>query len=156
MKDTKADTYHTIEDADSNEKLLVGVVTKEDLNASFRWFAESQNGLDAPEPDLVQALKASNEDLYFIIFGGTWCEDTEDILPKFFKVLQIAGFPEGKVTVFMLDRFKKLPYTLPEAFNITHTPTFLVMKAGMEAGRMVEYGKIGNWQKELAGIISVG
>lgn len=153
MKDVRAVTYQTIEDADSNGKLLVGVVTQNDLASAFGWFAESKNGLETPEEDLIQALKVSDEDLYFLIFGGTWCEDTEDILPKFFKVQELAGFPEERITVFMLDRFKKLAYTLPEAFNITHTPTFLIMKAGKEAGRLVEYGKTGNWQKELAEMI---
>ena len=38
--------------------------------------------------------------------------------------------------------------------NITRTPTIVVMKDGKELGRLVEYGKTGHWDKELAEIIN--
>jgi len=38
--------------------------------------------------------------------------------------------------------------------NIKATPTIIVMKDGKELGRLVEYGKTGYWDKELAKIIN--
>ena len=38
--------------------------------------------------------------------------------------------------------------------NITNVPTIIVMKNGKEIGRVVEYGKTGKWDKELAEIVS--
>jgi hypothetical protein len=38
--------------------------------------------------------------------------------------------------------------------NVTHTPTIVVIKDGKELGRLVEYGKTGKWDEELAAIIN--
>jgi hypothetical protein len=38
--------------------------------------------------------------------------------------------------------------------NIINVPTIIVMKKGRELGRVIEYGKTGKWEKELADIIS--
>lgn len=151
-------TYYLITDADTHEKIMVGAVTKADIASepTFDWYAKARQAYQSPDPLLIRALEESEDDLYFIIFGGTWCEDTQDIVPRFFKAQEISGFPEDKIVFFALDRFKKMAFTLPEAFHVTHTPTFIVMKGGKEAGRLVEYGKIGNWEVELAEIVKGG
>ncbi|MEI9808442.1 MAG: hypothetical protein WDO16_11570 [Bacteroidota bacterium] len=38
--------------------------------------------------------------------------------------------------------------------NITNVPTIIVMKKGKEVGRVIEYGKEGVFDKELAEIIN--
>jgi hypothetical protein len=38
--------------------------------------------------------------------------------------------------------------------HLAHTPTFIVLKNGKEVGRVVEYGKNGQWETELAEIVS--
>ncbi|MBK7347662.1 MAG: hypothetical protein IPI98_12365 [Chitinophagaceae bacterium] len=42
---------------------------------------------------------------------------------------------------------------LTAAFNIINVPTIIVMKEGKEVGRVVEYGKTGQWDKELTGLL---
>jgi hypothetical protein len=37
--------------------------------------------------------------------------------------------------------------------NIKATPTIVVIRDGKETGRLVEYGKTGHWDSELAAII---
>jgi hypothetical protein len=37
--------------------------------------------------------------------------------------------------------------------NITNVPTIIVMKNGKEVGRVIEYGTIGKWDKELSDIV---
>ena len=54
-------------------------------------------------------LFRNNKDkIYFLFFGGTWCEDTHFILPKFYKVQEASGFPESRITVFAVDRKKNV------------------------------------------------
>ena len=53
-----------------------------------------------------------------------------------------------------VDRSKKTIQHLAEAFGVINVPTIIVMKNGKEVGRVVEYGKYGLYDKELAEILS--
>ena len=50
------------------------------------WF---RSGFDdyKPNTDTIEELKKWKNDIYFIAFGGTWCDDTKDLLPKFYKAV---------------------------------------------------------------------
>ena len=106
------------------------------------------------DADAVAAFSNNKDKIFFLIFGGTWCEDTHFILPKFYKIQEASGFPEKRITVFALDHKMATTGNLAKALNITHTPTIVVMKDGKELGRIVEYGKSGHWEKELTEIIN--
>lgn len=156
LSETQAQ-YITLTDSSyDNAKMLKGIVTKNDLSqdTSFAWYAQSQRIYSHPDSSAVAALKNNKDKIYFIIFGGTWCEDTHFILPKFYKIQEASGFPENHITVFAVDRSKKTTGNIAEAMNITNVPTIIVMKDGKEMGRVIEYGKTGYWDKELAKIIN--
>lgn len=145
-----ADSVH------DNVKILKGIIDKNDLknDTSFRWYAESQRIYPNPDTSAVAAFKNNKDKIYFIIFAGTWCEDTHFVLPKFYKIQEVSGFPENRITIFAVDRNKRTTGNIAGAMNITNVPTIIVMKNGKELGRVVEYGKTGKWDKELAGIIN--
>ncbi|MBS1737842.1 MAG: thioredoxin family protein [Bacteroidetes bacterium] len=150
-------TYEVLADsANNNEKMLKGLVTKEDISSEplFMWYGESQRIYSAPDTAAVNALSRNKNKIYFIIFGGTWCEDTHYVLPKFFKIQEASGFPENRITLFAVDRHKKTLGTIAQAMGITNVPTIIVMENGKEKGRIVEYGKTGKWDKELTEIIN--
>ena len=150
-------TYQVLSDsANNNSKMLRGVITKEDIDhdTAFEWYAESLRIYPRPDSSAVAAFRENKDKIYFIIFGGTWCEDTHFILPKFFKLQEVSGFPESHITVFAVDRHKHSVGNIAQAMNITATPTIIVMKDGKEIGRLKEYGKTGYWDKELAAIIN--
>jgi len=75
------------------------------------------------------------------------------IVPQFFKLQEMSGVPDSLITFFGVNRKKKSLEGIAEAFGITNVPTIIVMKNGKEIGRVVEYGKKGQWDKELAEII---
>ncbi|MGH2563328.1 MAG: thioredoxin family protein [Ginsengibacter sp.] len=150
-------TYTILTDtSDDNSKMLRGIITKSDLanDTSFKWYAESQKIYPHPDSTLVAAFSNNKDKIYFLIFGGTWCEDTQFILPKFYKIQEASGFPEDRIMVFALDKNKRTTGNIAQAMNITHTPTIVVMRDGKESGRLVEYGKTGKWDQELAAIIN--
>lgn len=145
-----------VDSAHDNKKMLEGIITKNDLinDTAFSWYAESQRIYPKPDADAVEAFSKNKDKIYFLVFGGTWCEDTYFILPKFYKIQEASGFPENRITVFALDHKMSTTGNLAKAMNITHTPTIVVMKDGKELGRVVEYGKTGHWEKELTEIIN--
>jgi thiol-disulfide isomerase/thioredoxin len=149
--------YIVLKDSSGNEgEIFKGVIEKNDLvgDTSFHWYAESQRIYPRPDTAAVAAFKNNIDKIYFIIFGGTWCEDTHFVLPKFFRIQEAAAFPESRITLFGVDRNKTTTGNIAEAMNIINVPTIIVMKDGKELGRVVEYGKTGKWEQELADIIN--
>lgn len=139
-----------------NAKMLKGIITKSDLvsDTAFKWYAESQRIYPHPDTSAVAAFRNNKDKIYFLVFGGTWCMDTHFILPKFYQIQEASGFPEDRITVFAVDRHMNTTGNMAHAMKITNTPTIIVMKDGKEIGRLVEYGKTGHWDQELAEIIN--
>lgn len=148
--------YQIATDTVSNEKMLVGHIHKNDLAGDpvfGKWYYENYETYSIPDAGAVQVLRNHKDDIYLLIFGATWCEDTHFILPRLFKIQEASGFSEDRTALFALNRSKEMGNPIPQAFGISHTPTIVVMKDGREIGRVVEYGKTGNWEQELADII---
>lgn len=135
-------------------KILKGIINKQLLSGdtSFNWYASSQKTY-TPDTSVVSVLQ-KNKNVSYIIFGGTWCEDTQFILPKFFMLQQKAGISDDRITFFGVDRQKQTIGNIASAMNITNVPTIIIMKNGKEEGRVIEYGKTGKWDKELAEIVA--
>lgn len=141
-------------DAGGN-KILEGFITKQELatDTAFAWFAQNQQGY-TPDQNALQLLRANRDSINIVVFGGTWCDDTKYILPKFFILADAAGLSQDRITLLGVDRSKKTIQHLSEAFGITNVPTIIVMKNGKEVGRVVEYGHTGLFDKDLAEMLS--
>ena len=146
------DTQVTTES--NGTKIIKGFFTKKDIvtDSAFAWYAENLQGYK-PDQNALQALRANKDSINIITFGGTWCGDTKNILPKFIALTDAAGLSQDRITHIGVDRNKKTIQHLAEAFNVINVPTIIVMKNGKEVGRVVEYGKYGVFDKELGEII---
>lgn len=146
------DTQVTTES--NGTKIIRGFYNKKDIvtDSAFAWYAENLKGY-TPDQNALQALRLNKDSINIITFGGTWCGDTKNILPKFFALTDAAGFSQDRITHIGVDRSKKTIHHLAEAFNVINVPTIIVMKNGKEIGRVVEYGKYGVFDKELGEII---
>jgi thiol-disulfide isomerase/thioredoxin len=150
---TKAQSEYEVS-SDGTNKILKGLVSRDMLekDTAFNWFHQNQAGY-TPNAETVSVLKAKGPQVQFVVFGGTWCDDTKNLLPKFYALLDAASIPGDQVTLVMVDHHKKSMDHLPEDMHLTSTPTFIVMKGGKEMGRVVEYGKNGQWEQEIAEIV---
>lgn len=72
---------------------------------------------------------------------------------QIFKLQEQSGITDKDISFIGVSREKKSLGNLTAAFNIINVPTIIVMKEGKEVGRVVEYGKTGQWDKELAGLL---
>ena len=136
-------------------KILKGLINKNEFVAdtAFAWYAKNAKSF-TPNAEVVKQYSANKDKVYFVVFGGTWCEDTQALLPKFFATTDAAGIADNRFTFIGVDRNKKTLFNLTEAFGVTNVPTIIVMKDGKEIGRVVEYGKTGMPEKEVAGMLS--
>lgn len=136
-------------------KILKGFIDKQALasDTAFAWYAQNLKSF-TPNADLVKQYNAGKDGVNLIVFGGTWCGDTQALLPKFFATTDAAGVADNRITLIGVDRSKKTLFNLTDAFAVTNVPTFIVMKDGKEVGRVVEYGKTGMPEKEVGELIA--
>ena len=145
--------YETIKA--NNETTLKGLLNRNILESdtTFKWF-KNNYALGMADASAVTAFQKNKDKIHVIIFGGTWCEDTQNLLPVFYRLADKSGLPDSSITFIGVDRKKQTLDNLSAAFNITNVPTFIIMHDGKEVGRVVEYGKYGQIDKELGEIVS--
>lgn len=137
------------------QKVLKGLLSRADieLDTSFAWFKKNMQ-FGSADPGAVKTFRENADSFEVVIFAGTWCEDSQNLLPQFYRLIDKSGFPDSAITLVGVDRNKETLYNLDEVFNIKNVPTFIIMKNGKELGRMIEYGKYGTADKELAEIVN--
>jgi thiol-disulfide isomerase/thioredoxin len=149
--------YEISRDPDDQQvKILRGTINKYLLqnDTTFKWYPTNQQ-FYRPDSSIINSFaKVKEAKLQLIIFGGTWCEDTQFILPKFFKLQEMSGVPDDHITLFGVNRKKLALGHIAEALGIINVPTIIILKDGKELGRVVEYGATGKWDKELVEIIN--
>ena len=145
--------YEVLKDKD--HKMLVGIINRELIanDTAFGWFNENSK-YGQPDPIAVGVFQLEKSKFKMVVFGGTWCEDTQNLLPKFYQLIKASGYPENQVTLIAVDRKKQTINNLNTVYNITNVPTFIVLKDGKEVGRVVEYGTEGDITKELGKIVA--
>jgi len=146
-------SYETV--PDDHTKVLKGVINRDilDSDSTFGWFKENMKWGKA-DPAAIEAFSKNKDKFTVIIFGGTWCHDTQNLLPVFYRLVDKSGFPDKSITLVAVDRNKEAPHKLHEKYHIENVPTFIVLKDGKEVGRVTEYGKYNAIDKELGEIVS--
>ena len=119
--------------------ILVGKAQKSDLQQEpfNQWFSEDYNDYTLTE-DTENELESKLKDYTITIFMGTWCEDSQNQVPKFYKILEEVDFPSKKTTLITMARDKTTPELFEKGLNIKNVPTFILYKDGKEVNRIVE------------------
>ena len=137
-----------------NEKTLKGIISRDILqkDTSFKWYAENLKSY-SPNASALEGLKKNKDSIQLLTFMGTWCEDSQFIIPKLYSLMDAAGFSPDRITLIGVDRNKQTFSHLSEALNITNVPTIIALKKGKEIGRVIEFGKYGLFDMELGDIL---
>jgi thiol-disulfide isomerase/thioredoxin len=117
--------------------MLLGERPYDDILYFFPEWREAQDTA-VVDPAVVQKLAAIEEPLEVLLFLGTWCSDSRNGVPPFMKTLAEAENPNVRIRIFGVDREKRDPNGLAEAYRIERVPTFMILRGGQELGRMVE------------------
>ena len=141
---------------EGNSKILTGSIQRSTLekDTAFKWFNDNYKYAN-PNADAIAAFEKNKDKFTIMVFGGTWCHDTQNLLPLFYKLIDKSGFPENQVYLIGVDRAKTTFKDLHKKFAILNVPTFIIIdKKGKEVGRVVEYGNTGAIDKELGQIVA--
>ena len=134
--------------------MLKGIINRQLLvnDTAFGWFTENKK-LGHPDEEAIKIFAERKSDFKMIVFGGTWCEDTQNLLPQFYNLIDASKYPEKSIELIAVNKQKETISDLHKKYKIENVPTFIVMKDGKEIGRVVEYGKEGDITKELGNIV---
>ncbi|MEC3906607.1 thioredoxin family protein [Tamlana sp. 2201CG12-4] len=128
-------------------EMLLGSISKTDLTTnSFKtWFSKNHNTY-LTNKSIIKQLKDSLNQYSIKVFLGTWCGDSRREVPRFYKVIEAAKFPESQLQVIAVNRtseaYKQSPNGEEKGLNIHRVPTFIFYKNGKEINRIVEYSKL--------------
>lgn len=143
-----------IKDADlHNQEVMVGKCNREGLKQNeFGAYFKSQYEVYKPSEKYIDKMKTKINLVDITIVFGTWCSDSKIQVPRFYKILDMAGYNEKRMTVIGVSRSKQAYTTNIEYLKIDRIPTFIIYQNGKELGRIVESPKK-SLEKDLSRII---
>ncbi len=134
-------------------KMIVGTAQRSVLHdAAFDWFDKGYNAYK-PAAAPLSVIKGQAASLHVVVFGGTWCDDTHELLPKFYKVADAADIKDAQITLHLVNRDKKTKDGSADKYKITNVPTYIVLKGDKEIGRITESVKK-SMEADLAEILT--
>jgi hypothetical protein len=127
-----------------NEKLVLdGRLNREQLNVLVKenWLTINYKSYKLDSLTYKNLVQTDLDSLSFLIFAGSWCSDTKLELPRFLKVIDTLNLGKNPLDMYFLDLNKKSKFVTPSVYNISLVPTFVVLRAGKEIGRIEETPK---------------
>lgn len=128
-----------IVDSVSGDSILIGYVTRDSLQGSVFGPLFSKNYREYhPDQDVLNELMTHSDlwrSIRITMVMATWSGQSRVQIPRFFKFLDNLQC-YGKCTIIALDRQQHAgPVSIGE-LKITHIPTIIFFRKGMEIGRI--------------------
>ena len=139
-------TLNHIELDKKGNEVLLGEINKSGLttNTFNTWFSKNHKDY-LVNKGITKKLKDSLNQYEIKVFLGTWCGDSRKEVPRFYKIIEAAKFPEKQLQVIAVNRtedaYKQSPNGEEKGLNIHRVPTFIFYKNGKEVNRIVEHPK---------------
>jgi thiol-disulfide isomerase/thioredoxin len=131
--------YSISKDEQTGGLVFKGPITLADLNTepSFKWM---KSGMDSYSPDAtsITYLAKTLPDYDIVAIMGTWCDDSQYLIPKLARVLRDTKFPVAHFSLFGVDREKQTGGIESKVYDVKRVPTIVVLKGNKEVGRIVE------------------
>jgi thiol-disulfide isomerase/thioredoxin len=91
-----------------------------------------------PDPAKIAILKSVSEDTEIRIYFGTWCLLCKKLVPPVIRTIGAAANPNIHASYIGVDEDLKSPAAEIEQYHVTKTPTVIVLRNGVELGRIEE------------------
>ena len=140
---SKAQTFNKEIIKEGKKPELLGKINKEALSNKpyIEWFLKGYKDYQ-PNDAIIAKIQPLLSQYTIKVFMGTWCGDSRKEIPRFYKILDKAGFPLDRLTLIALSRdratYKQSPGGEQEGLNIHRVPTFIFYKNGVEINRIIE------------------
>jgi thiol-disulfide isomerase/thioredoxin len=133
------DINKVIADSKNGKEILIGNCDRQGLEkGEFGELFDQYYQIYEPDKAVLTELKTKQVGIEILVVLGTWCSDSQEQVPKFFKILDKIRFDKKSVQLICVDRDKKAGEVDLVNYNIEKVPTFIVYRKGREIGRIIE------------------
>jgi thiol-disulfide isomerase/thioredoxin len=102
------------------------------------WYIEGYTAYQPDQDIMAELMTIDRDDLSITVVLGTWCPDSRREVPRFMKMIDLWGFPHGKIRFIGVDINKIAPLEDYSQLSIERVPTFIFYKNNIEKGRIIE------------------
>jgi thiol-disulfide isomerase/thioredoxin len=123
-------------DQKTEKPLLRGQIKFKDIKneSTLKWINADYQARE----DVVKKLKVLLPKYRLVVFIGTWCEDTQHLLPQLYRTLEDASYDFNALEMYGVNRRKEGLNAEHLIYNIKYVPTIIVMDRFKEVGRIIE------------------
>ncbi len=144
----------TIIDPQLNKPVMIGYCNLTGLEkGEFGEIFKTEFEKYKPKKKYIERLTPVIDKIEFTVVLGTWCGDSKEQVPHFYKILKACNYSDKRVKAIGVDRSKTAIIVKIDDLNIERVPTFILYKNGIEIGRIVETPDK-NLERDLWTIIS--
>lgn len=131
-----------VKDSYSGILMLIGECNREAFkDTSFNWWWMSEYNFYDVDSASLKEVKNDLKNINIKIVMGTWCSDSREQVPHFFKVMDEAGYPEDSITMVCVGRGISDSTGVSDSLKIKLVPTFIFYRDRKELGRIIETPK---------------
>jgi len=128
-----------VNDTSINQEVLIDYCDKSGLESGeFGTYYKLEYEDYVVNDSLVKLISKKIRKFDITIVFGSWCSDSEQQVPRFYKILDHSKFKDSHLKIIAVNRSKSTMEVDIEDLNIERVPTFIVYKKGKETGRIVE------------------
>jgi hypothetical protein len=128
-----------IPDPETDEMMLVGYGDRQGLeNSDFNAYFKREYKAYIPVDTICNYLKNNTDSIEITIVLGTWCHDSQEQVPRFYRILDEIDFNTDNLSMIGVDRNKTGGEVDISALDIKLVPTFILFRNEKELGRIIE------------------
>jgi len=136
------------------KEVLMGLCDRSGLKLPvFEAYYTPEYATYAPDAEIISKLKQVGTDWQVHIVLGTWCSDSQREVPRFYRIMDVCGFPEQLITMYGVGRDKQAGESDISDLKVTLVPTFVFFREGKEIGRIIE-SPLTSLEEDMLGILT--
>jgi thiol-disulfide isomerase/thioredoxin len=128
-------------DPKKNNEMLIGYCNRDGfstINSNFDSAYQAEYPVYMPDPETMKQIAEHLKGIKITIVMATWCGDSKEWIPRFYKIMDELNFNYKKLTLICVDRAKKAPGTNVDNLKVELVPTFIFYRKKNEIGRIIE------------------
>ncbi len=95
---------------------------------------------------------AKSSNYFFLVFAGSWCEDSESQVPIIYDIFKKAEISNSQIQLFGVDQDKNEPTGTSKIFSVDKAPTLVILLNGTEIGRIEEF-PTNTWEQDIINLL---
>lgn len=144
----------TMLDEKSGKQMLIGICDRTAFaDSNYAWWFNAEYDNYLPDSTVIAKIREISPTCKIKIVMASWCGDSKREVPRFYKIMDAAGYDYKTFELVCVDRNKQCAEGGIDKLDIKFVPTFIFSKNDAEIGRIVEIPK-GKLEEDILEIVS--